>query len=392
MHTRTVYTAGAARLARRSRIASDGARRPRARRSSGRSEHLAPYGMRSARSRGRRYPEDEHALRTRYQRDRDRVIHSSSFRRLEYKTQVFVNHEGDNYRTRLTHSLEGAQIGRSVARALGLNEELTECLVLGPRPRPHAVRPLGRAGDGRADARPRRLRAQPADAAHPGGAGGALPGLPGPEPDLGGARGHHQAPAGQRRRTRPPSTRRARRPRSRPSSSISWTRSPTTTTTSTTASARGCSRVEQIRAVALFREAHDAVAGARASRTSGIAAPPGGAPDHRPLHAATCSRRTLANLRAGARAARWRTCAAPAAGSSATRRRWPRRVRELKDFLLTEHVPPLPRGADGGQGRPDPARPVPVLRRRAAAASRRATRSGSRRTACTAWSATTSRA
>jgi dGTPase len=92
---------------------------------------LAPWGMRSAESRGRRYPEPEHPLRTCFQRDRDRVIHSSSFRRLEYKTQVFVNHEGDNYRTRLTHSLEGAQIGRTVARALGLNEELTECLVLG---------------------------------------------------------------------------------------------------------------------------------------------------------------------------------------------------------------------------------------------------------------------
>jgi len=94
-------------------------------------EFFAPYGMRSARSRGRRYPEPEDALRTCYQRDRDRIIHSSSFRRLEYKTQVFVNHEGDNYRTRLTHSLEGAQIGRSTARALGLNEELIECLILG---------------------------------------------------------------------------------------------------------------------------------------------------------------------------------------------------------------------------------------------------------------------
>ncbi|HET7291770.1 MAG TPA: deoxyguanosinetriphosphate triphosphohydrolase [Vicinamibacteria bacterium] len=92
---------------------------------------LAPYGMRSSKSRGRRHPEEEHPLRTRYQRDRDRVIHSSSFRRLEYKTQVFVNHEGDNYRTRLTHSLEAAQIGRTVARALGLNEELTETLCLG---------------------------------------------------------------------------------------------------------------------------------------------------------------------------------------------------------------------------------------------------------------------
>ncbi len=92
---------------------------------------LAPWGMRSARSRGRRHEEAEHPLRTCFQRDRDRIVHSSSFRRLEYKTQVFVNHEGDNYRTRLTHSLEGAQIGRTVARALGLNEELTECLILG---------------------------------------------------------------------------------------------------------------------------------------------------------------------------------------------------------------------------------------------------------------------
>ncbi|MCU0241364.1 MAG: deoxyguanosinetriphosphate triphosphohydrolase [Vicinamibacteria bacterium] len=86
--------------------------------------------MLSAKSRGRRHPEHDHPLRTCFQRDRDRVIHCSSFRRLEYKTQVFVIHEGDNYRTRLTHTIEAAQIGRTVARALGLNEELTECLML----------------------------------------------------------------------------------------------------------------------------------------------------------------------------------------------------------------------------------------------------------------------
>ena len=91
---------------------------------------LAPYASKSAQSRGRRYPENEHQLRTAFQRDRDRIIHSSAFRRLEYKTQVFVNHEGDYYRTRLTHTIEVAQIARSIARALGLNEDLTETIAL----------------------------------------------------------------------------------------------------------------------------------------------------------------------------------------------------------------------------------------------------------------------
>jgi len=91
---------------------------------------LASYACNAAQSRGRLYPEPESATRDAFQRDRDRIIHSGAFRRLEYKTQVFVNHEGDFYRTRLTHSLEVAQIARSVSRALDLNEDLTEALAL----------------------------------------------------------------------------------------------------------------------------------------------------------------------------------------------------------------------------------------------------------------------
>jgi len=91
---------------------------------------LAPYAMKARFSRGRQHEEKEHAYRTAYQRDRDRIIHSGAFRRLEYKTQVFVNTFGDYYRTRLTHTMEVAQISRTVARALGLNEDLTEAIAL----------------------------------------------------------------------------------------------------------------------------------------------------------------------------------------------------------------------------------------------------------------------
>lgn len=91
---------------------------------------LAPYGAHDERSRGRRFPESKPEFRSEFQRDRDRIIHSNAFRRLVYKTQVFVNHEGDLYRTRITHSIEVAQIGRSVARALRVNETLTEAISL----------------------------------------------------------------------------------------------------------------------------------------------------------------------------------------------------------------------------------------------------------------------
>jgi dGTPase len=91
---------------------------------------LAAYAMKSCDTRGRLYKEGEHPYRSAYQRDRDRIIHSAAFRRLEYKTQVFVNHEGDYYRTRLTHTLEVAQIARTIAAALRLNVDLTEAVAL----------------------------------------------------------------------------------------------------------------------------------------------------------------------------------------------------------------------------------------------------------------------
>jgi dGTPase len=94
-------------------------------------EVLAPYAMRTRRSRGRRHPEPPHAFRTLYQRDRDRIVHSTAFRRLMYKTQVLVTQTNDHHRTRLTHTLEVAQISRTISRQLGLNEDLTEAIALG---------------------------------------------------------------------------------------------------------------------------------------------------------------------------------------------------------------------------------------------------------------------
>lgn len=93
-------------------------------------EWLASYALKSEDSKGRAHFEKEHDFRTAYQRDRDRIVHSTAFRRLEYKTQVFVNHEGDHYRTRLTHTLEMSQIARTIGRALKLNEDLIEAVAL----------------------------------------------------------------------------------------------------------------------------------------------------------------------------------------------------------------------------------------------------------------------
>lgn len=107
-------------------------------------EHLAPYAARASESRGRQIPEEQDPVRTVFQRDRDRILHSKSFRRLKHKTQVFISPKGDHYRTRLTHTLEVAQIARTVARALRLNEDLTEAIALG-----HDVghTPFGHAGE-----------------------------------------------------------------------------------------------------------------------------------------------------------------------------------------------------------------------------------------------------
>jgi len=107
---------------------------------------LAPYACWPERTRGRRFAEPPSSTRSHYQRDRDRIVHATAFCRLGYKTQVFLNHEGDLFRTRMTHSLEVAQLARSIARVLHLNEDLARGYRIGARPGPHAVWPRRSGG------------------------------------------------------------------------------------------------------------------------------------------------------------------------------------------------------------------------------------------------------
>ena len=166
---------------------------------------LAPYACRPETSRGRAVPEPESALRSVYQRDRDRIVHSIPFRRLEYKTQVFVNFEGDHFRTRLTHTLEVAQIARAAGPGAAGRRGPGRGDGAGARPRPQRLRPCRRDGAGRGAGRLRRLRPQSADLPHRHPARAPLRGLRRAEPDRGdaGRPGQAQWAAAGARRLRP---------------------------------------------------------------------------------------------------------------------------------------------------------------------------------------------
>ena len=211
---------------------------------------LADYAAHEEESRGRRHAEPAPPYRSEYQRDRDRIVHSTAFRRLVYKTQVFVNHEGDLYRTRLTHSLEVAQIARTIARALRLNEVLSEAICLA-----HDLghTPFGHAGQDALNECMREFGGfehNLQSLARGGRARGALRGVRRAQPDLRMPRGDPEALLLQQCREARASSASASSigssPDSRRSSPTSPTRSPTTITTSTTVSGRASSASMQL--------------------------------------------------------------------------------------------------------------------------------------------------
>ena len=205
---------------------------------------LADYAVRVEQSRGRRFPEPPHPYRNDFQRDRDRVIHARAFRRLEAKTQVFTRRYSDHFRNRLTHTIEVAQIARTIAGAARPERGSGRGSRPGPRRRPSAVRPRRRKSARRRHARARTLlRPQPARPAHRRRLRAALRRLPRTESDLRSSRRHHQALARlHRRRSFPswPSICSTSVRRSKPNSSTWPTKSPTTPPISTTATKPTC--------------------------------------------------------------------------------------------------------------------------------------------------------